>query len=58
MDVGAFNATRLSVDQKETGFGLILEISFIIIKKISNFEDIKNVNNYYFNVFYIFSINI
>ena len=29
MDVGASTATRLSVDQKETCFGILLESSFI-----------------------------
>ena len=29
MDVGSSTATRLSVDQKETGFGILSESSFI-----------------------------
>ena len=41
MDVVEYTATRLSVDQKETVLGFLLESSLISITKSSNFEDRK-----------------
>ena len=45
-----------SLIKKRPVFGILSASSFISITKISNFEERKNVNNYFFNVLYSFSI--